>query len=722
MLTKDSEEQGYTSLAVLACAAFLAPVIGGHLSIGTLPISVQANPLVLALRGLPQASALSHAFVTGMCAFALVDALVESPTLIIPNVALRRLLFGLLSIIAISVCVSSFLPASSQTALDWMAFGIAFFAVLNTARNAKGARVILCGLFCGCVTVSGLGILEYLSMLHTDPSWRIFSVWEGPNALAGMLLIGFFIGLGLMLVSGRLWAIMAGVGSVSIGIGIVLTQSKGGIIAFAAGVLLFLGLAALKRSKALLFRYARTGLCTVGLVVVLSLAVSAYAHTATSRNSTSSIGHSPFSRILKASDESDQSVEFRMLLWKSGVELIRRHPLGTGVGTFQYFSAQPGLVTGTYTAHQTFVELAEEASPLAAVVLVCLIVVWVSSVLGGKFNGTEAGDPLALAVVVAVIALMLHGFVDSDLSYFGIGVAIFILLAAGLLLKGEASQAVSVSKTVRAIWTILVVSLSGAPIYLGLAAAWRGEALFAANRRLPEAESRLALLKSWDRWDPEVWNIASQMSQDPSESLEFARKSAELCPDTEYLDALATKQAESRLFSEAIATLRRALILDPNNLPTLLQLSRMQLRAGLSRDYYETLRDIVGIEATTAFRIRSLPNMIPTETYIARVRLANSEPDPKVKIRLLEPAVKGYEQYILKALPRVLQLVRRNGPLAQSSNEESRERLGEAFSAARDLAAAYIAVGNAKGATEMLAEEKSVRTAQTQLDQSALPQ
>ena len=56
-------------------------------------------------------------------------------------------------------------------------------------------------------------------------------------------------------------------------------------------------------------------------------------------------------------------------------------------------------------------------------------------------------------------------------------------------------------------------------------------------------------------------------------------------------------------------------------------------------------KQLIETERTTYFTVRSQPEFIPTQTYVARVFLVKFAPDDKEKIRLLTDAIKGFAQY-----------------------------------------------------------------------------
>jgi hypothetical protein len=402
---------------------------------------------------------------------------------------------------------------------------------------------------------------------------------------------------------------------------------------------------------------------------------------------------------LEPSASADQSVGFRILLWRSAAILIERNPAGTGIGTFGVFSAQPGLVTHTKLSHQTYLESAEEASPVAALLLISIGVVWVWSVWRASNGESDDNYPLIAGIAFACIAVLLHSFLDSDLSSYGIGLVLFMLLGTGARRCAEGGSLIGSSRRVALATASMVTLLATTMAYFGIVEALRGQAASSFRTHLlPEARIRLSDLRRIAPWDPEVLSLSTEAGGAPRDRLRFALKAVELSPTTRNLRLLARVQSSDGQFSAALATLNQAVALDPNNLPMLLQRCETLTKAGWKDEYIRALNELIMVETTTAYRIRSMPELVPTETFVARIRLAALTPSTHERIRLLRPAVAGFKLYAAETLPIVFQQSGSAAAYGVDSVGEAKAKMALAESGAARLASDDTLVGDSQGA------------------------
>ncbi len=122
-------------------------------------------------------------------------------------------------------------------------------------------------------------------------------------------------------------------------IGIVLSASRGGLLALVAGVLV-LGMKSKRRAKTFILTAA-----ILGIVVALTPA-------------------SPLHRFLQPTASDSQSANLRVRLWTAALKMIRDHPIA-GVGIDNFASNIPTYggpeLTDLHVAHNTYLQIAAEA-------------------------------------------------------------------------------------------------------------------------------------------------------------------------------------------------------------------------------------------------------------------------------------------------------------------------------------------------------------------------
>ena len=65
----------------------------------------------------------------------------------------------------------------------------------------------------------------------------------------------------------------------------------------------------------------------------------------------------------------------------------------------------------------------------------------------------------------------------------------------------------------------------------------------------------------------------------------------------------------------------------------------------------EYAKKLVATENSTYFQVRSQAELIPTQTYEARIFLARHSSDPNEKLKLLVEATKGYLEFTRLTVP-----------------------------------------------------------------------
>ena len=683
--------------APLAGTLLLATVFGGQ-------IAADVRALEPGFAGLwsgfvdGEAPVFAHALIGLLVLASLTHALVFRRVVQLPAARLTAPFALFLGLLVISVTQSSYRSASVQSLAEWAVYGAAFYGAVALSGRVNGPRFLAGAVMAGCTWLAVKGLLEYGQMRPIDPSWRIFAGWVNANALAGMLLLGLPIALAFAVAERRLAALASGVCATLIALALLLTQSKGGLLFAALGVALFAVLLWVHRPReSQRTAFLRLGACALATVALGAMFV-------VSQRAPAQGGSVPASRALArvgdVSDTQAQSFTFRKLLWQGALKLAAKRPIGTGIGTYRFHSAEPGLTPQTHLAHQSYLQLAVEAGPVAVLALSVFGVLLLVGALRRGPTSDGSSPILRVALVSALAASAGHNLLDSDLYHFGIGVCFFALAGVAAQLSPDAVTPEFLRPTWRALGT-----LAAAVAALGLAGSSASELALArvahALGRGDEAQAReaLATAETWAVWEGETWRFATALATDPDERMTLLARAAALSPTPRNFRALAREQAAAGRVEGAEISLARALAIDPNNLSALAQRLELRRQRGDGSGAAEDARRLVEIESEPYFQIRALPEIVPTETFAARTYLASLERDQRKASNLLDPAVKGYLAYAGKTVPLWKSHVEA-GVASGGRLIEAREILVQAKEAALRLAGLYRALGKAPEALE----------------------
>src|SRR5205807_7407918 len=178
------------------------------------------------------------------------------------------LLAGVGVLLLLSTLVSNYKMVSVTTLAEWGAYIFALLAVVAVAGREAGPKLICGALVLGCTLLALMGVVQYIS--QADPTWRIFGFWQEPNALAGMLILGYFAALGLGYASERLGRPLCLFASGLMGCAMALTASKGGLGSAMVGlIVLFLMIGAFSRNRA----GARLGYMLLSILLAVGIFV-----------------------------------------------------------------------------------------------------------------------------------------------------------------------------------------------------------------------------------------------------------------------------------------------------------------------------------------------------------------------------------------------------------------------------------------------------------------
>lgn len=355
---------------------------------------------------------------------------------------LTRAILAYLVIATVSAVFLNPVTLDAQRELMRLASYVCFYYVITDWCQTEGnTRILLKALMASTIAVSLFGFWQALTSGYTAlydalypvqdeiaqiPAWegRITSFFEHYNGLAGYLnlVLPFCLAFASGGTDPALRALSKWCLALS-GVALLLTQSRGGLLAFVAIVLIYAYLSARDR---------RARLRRVALVLIFCLLAAAVAGFF-------------FQRLGEIDDFTAVS---RLAIWGGAVTVFTQSPLlGAGFGNLR------GLMGGllnlpdgwTGDAHNLYLELLAETGVAGFLVFSALIIV------AFRFAFSEMCRPqndfsrmTALAVFAAISGVLVHGTVDYIFHTTPQVTALFFLvmglLAAQVTLKETASN------------------------------------------------------------------------------------------------------------------------------------------------------------------------------------------------------------------------------------------------------------------------------------------
>lgn len=652
----------------LMLAGFLAPLVGGHVSLDAAPAE---GPW------LPAAATGASWTPYGTRLLLLLLVLVPFTVLLfnrrVGSFPRKELLLSwgaFLVIAALSTQWSSYTwPGLATWPTIAAAGGTALLAVAVLGRK-EGPHLALDVLVAGAAVLAVRGIMEYAAVRASEPGYRIFSGWNNPNGLASMLALAFPVGLARAACAERVRALGLGAASVLIGLSLVLTQSKGGLLAVGAG--LFVGLVTVL--------YARGA--SRKLVPIVGLAVlSAALGWAGLANASRQAGAGP-GRLVAAQATAVQSEGFRKLLWRSASALAWERKQGWGLGSFRFLSARPGLTPMTYSAHNSLAQARAETGFLGEFAVFCGLVAWFWLALGGiRHLPVERKVGLA-GCVGAIAAVCAHGYVETNFGFTGVAFGMAYVMGCGLCLSNDGTSPERMPRLAR---IVLAAALVLPGLLFGTLSAvneaYKASAMASlaqADRKAAKSSAEAAFAASLGM-DGESQAILGQATGEKA----TAKRATELLPIPRTFRLLATLEERNGNTLGAISALERGLSLDPKNLAIQWRLVALYDATGNTDKSLATAQRLVAIEKEPYFTVRAIPELVPTETYQARVYLANREPGQRAE--LLRGALEGFRSYFETTLPMVRRFEEAGFPYLGETTE-SAQRL---FRQAKEALAEY---------------------------------
>lgn len=587
---------------------------------------------------------------------------------VLPKPKMQIALVTLMAVLGVSVALSPYVTQGIDNWLNWAIAIGAMLLALGSVGRKEGPELALAVILGAGSFVALKGLWEYMAIRDLEPTYRIFAGWSNPNATAGLFLILIPIAMALAwnLSTWHKW--LATGSAMLLSSGLLLTQSKGGWLAGAIGIAAFFAFTILWKVD-----LKKAAPAALGLLLGIAL----FAGLVYGPRAPGAAGGGGLARITSGGAEAEQSAGFRTLLWKTSIELAKEKPLGWGLGSFRFVSGKPGLVTQTVTPHHNYLGMAAEGGIASLVVFGVAAFFWLIRVLPGAKAMTEPQNLLRAGIVAGVLGAGAHGMVESTFAYPGFLILFFGLLGIGLQLSADGSAPELMPKPVR---QAAVLAICVAPLIMAFWFARSDSAkqglLNAAESRDQSAVANAAVgVKALAGLDGEAAYLAGQYAQSSEDRLAHFQDAARKMPSSRVFRALARAQQQEGDLSGALASLNRAMEIDPANLPALLLIMRMHEGSGDLDAALEAAQRLVDLEKSTVFTVRSLAELVPTETYQARLLIAKQTEDQSKLKETILPAILGWADYARLTVPKVKEFGEAGLPYGGQTPETARENM-----------------------------------------------
>lgn len=429
--------------------------------------------------------------------------------------------------------------------LQLVSFAAAFYMASQLYRRGLDRRVIVYSLAMLGVALALFGVYQkarFGNVLYGRfevPSGTPYGPFVNHNHFAGFVEACGLLSLGTALGTARRnpsLALLLGGGAGLMGISLVLSHSRGGLIAASAGLAL---LAVLSRRE-----QSRGRQWIVGGAVAVALFLAAFAPASLS-DRLSTLGN----------PREDSSIQFRLDLWSDSTGLFADSPIvGTGLGT--YASVIPGYRTGIDETRAEFAEsdwfqLACETGLLGLFLTIGFLVSVGRLGLHAIVNETSARNRgMLLGALGACAALVVHGIYDFNLHIPSNALLFAILL--GLLASND--DAASLTWSSRRVFPVFAVVIAVVIVSFTIITSDIGE-----SRRLTrEIDPVLTSSDEFTESIQEVVRSRRTVAQNP----ETAHLLGRLYNEEAYRSLDAARYREARL-DQAAGAFREAMSLAP---------------------------------------------------------------------------------------------------------------------------------------------------------------
>ncbi len=688
-------------LVFLLSALALAPLLGGRLALGEDAVAL-GNWWHEAFisRFFP---APGHALLGLLIALALLLISLRQNVLPLLSPQALALFFLFYALLSFSAVLS---PYPQVAWAEWARWGIylsTFFTVIHTLGREHYIRYAGGAILLGASLVSIQGVMEHWANQATNPGWRVMDGWQNPNALAGHLALILPFALALALSSWKEqrkedslpgWKSTFPFALTLVGLGICLsalwlTGSKGGLLSALIGIISFCVMIILRRPSAIV----RLGFI-FGITLLLTIV---FVRAGTFANPP------PPSRVLAPSAEAEQSVQFRLQLWKDTWELVKKSGyMGVGLGAFGSAFPQVSKTEGSLLAHNAYLQWCAETGIISLLLLAGIALWWFFHLFSPHPAASWEVQVMKAGIIASILSGGANGLVESHLSFFGFSLTFFAMLGMGLLMSPDGVRSERTPFPLRFFpWTavalvsaLALISRAGSDIYLA-----------SARHSYSQGDYTLALSYSEQAYafpitSPRLLSFYARAllsTGKPGEALNALRLATEQYPSAFTFADLG--QVYAQLGHETLAeqSFQKAIELSPHHPRWRKILFDFYKENHKTQEAEKTAREIIAMENSLFYHLRALPQFVNTDSVDAHLFLADlaqQKDDPKQEIHHLEKAFHILKEYAEKTYQELLRLTGgreelREFPLASETLAKGEEKIRRGISIGNRLTKIY---------------------------------
>lgn len=275
-----------------------------------------------------------------------------------------------------SLAVSANRGATALAVLVLASQAAALWLVADLAARGRADRVCA-ALLAGALVAAGLGLQEWgLHARAGDVGWRAFGPFTNQNFYAGYLAPALLLAVGIALrppesFRPATWLLAMGLLAAALGAAVMVSGSRGALVALAAGGL---GLLALGARQGILRTGAGWGRLAF-MAVVLAVVFGAF-FGAVQRRYAAMAGTAAPTELCAEGPRSEaaQSSAFRIATWRGAAGMgLKRPVLGWGAGAFETSFAGHAIAGYTRHAHSGYLQHFAELGFPGALALLALL-------------------------------------------------------------------------------------------------------------------------------------------------------------------------------------------------------------------------------------------------------------------------------------------------------------------------------------------------------------
>ena len=350
---------------------------------------------------------------------------IRAKRLAVPVLTMRYVVLAFVGLALVATIFSPYAHPSRQWLIVIVGYAALFYLLVSFAERWEHIRRLSVVIVLMGVGEAGWAIMQGLAWNVLRPAGTFFN----PNFLAGYLTVAWTILFSVAIYGYRqvpacsrrwmspvLWWMGLGTALGGMFLAVLLTQSRGGMVVFLAGSIFVLTVR---------YRWKLAGGC-VAVVVLLGLVVP-----------------TPIRDRVLAEHQQNPVSYARWQMWQGAVAQMVDHPLGIGLGLYQYtFPLYAFPVDGeisrfgkvAQTPHNDYLQMGVEMGPGAILVFgigIVLLLRELRQVLQSRLRRWQRS--LIVGAGGGAIALLIHAMLDSSLRESAL--AILLVLCGALIVS-----------------------------------------------------------------------------------------------------------------------------------------------------------------------------------------------------------------------------------------------------------------------------------------------